>query len=73
MICMARIFGAPEHGARGKVRAKGIERTQTITQPRLNMRDDVHDVTVALDRHLLGHAHASDFSDPAEIVAREID
>jgi hypothetical protein len=66
-------FRGTRHGTRGKSGAKGIKRTQTITQARLNMRDNVHDVTVALDRHLLGHTHTSDFSDPAEIVAREID
>ena len=37
------------------------------------MRDDVHDVTVALDRHLLGHPHTPDFGDPAEIIPRQID
>ena len=61
------------NGAGGKGRAKGIEGGQTITQPRLNVRNDVHDVAVTFDRHLLGHADAADLRDPAQIVSREID
>src|SRR5439155_14749351 len=61
------------NGARRKSGAKGIKGTQTITQSRLNMRDNVHDVTVTLDRHLLGHTHAADLCDAAKIVASEID
>src|SRR4030081_988745 len=37
------------------------------------MRHDVHDVTVALDRHLLGHFYAAEFGDAPEIVAPQID
>src|SRR5580765_2720359 len=60
------------NGAGGKGRAKGVEGGQTITQPRLDVRNDVHDVAVTLDRHLLGHADAADLRDPAEIVSREV-
>ena len=33
----------------------------------------MHHVRVALDRHLLGHRHAADFSDAADIVAAEVE
>ena len=37
------------------------------------LRDDVHDVAVALDAHLLGHLHRADLGDAADIVAPEIE
>src|SRR5260370_10029994 len=37
------------------------------------MRDNVHDVAVTLDRHLLRHFDAAELRDATEVVASEID
>ena len=37
------------------------------------MRDDVHDMTVALDNESLGHFDAAIGGDPADIIAPEIE
>src|SRR3546814_1349975 len=42
-------------------------------EPTLDIGDDVHDVAVELDGVLLGHLHAADRGDAADVVAAEIE
>ena len=44
-----------------------------IAQPRLDIRDDMHDVTVTFDDHVFRQAHSPDLCDSAKIVASEVD
>ncbi len=44
-----------------------------LRQPAVDGRDQVHDVRVAFERHVLRHAHGSELANASEIVASEID
>ena len=70
---MARIFGAPDTVPAGKHATSASSRSWLVGQLAVDRRDQVHDVRVALERHVLRHAHAADLADPSEIVPAEID
>src|SRR5207237_9271794 len=53
-------FWRAGHGARWKRRANGIECVLVLAQPRHNVRDNVHDVTLTVDHHLLGDLNAAE-------------
>ena len=72
-ICIARIFGAPETVPAGKHGDERIEVVAILGEPAVDGRDEVHDVRVALERHVLRHAHRAELADAAEIVAAEVD
>ena len=44
-----------------------------LGEPAVDRRHEVHDVRVALERHVLRHAHRAVFADAPEVVASEID
>ena len=50
-----------------------VEMIAILGQPAVDRRHQVHDVRVALERHVLRHAHRPELADAAEIVAPEID
>jgi hypothetical protein len=41
--------------------------------PAVHFRDQVHDVRVALDHHLVGHHHRAGLGDAADVVAAQVD
>src|SRR5262245_40480517 len=47
------------HGPGRKARPQHVDRVAPGGDAALDVRDDVHDVRVALDHHLLGDAHAA--------------
>ena len=60
-------------GAGGEGGAHHIERTAAAGEFPGDMRDDVHDMAVALDGHEVGDFHGAVFGDAADIVAGEVD
>ena len=73
MICIARIFGAPETVPAGNVALTKSNAGATSPKAAAHIRDDVHDVAVTLDVHQFRHAHRAEIRDPPDIVARKID
>ena len=74
MICIARTFGAPETRAGRKAGHQRIDRVVRAASSRpIDVRDDVHDVAVALDDEALGDLDRADLGDPADVVAAEIE
>ena len=73
MISIARTLGAPLTVPAGKSRAQHVDRGQSRLQLALDVGHDVHHVRIALDHHLLGHAHAAGLRDAADVVAAEVD
>ena len=60
-------------GAGWKARAQRVDRVVARIEPADHVRHDVHDVAVALDRELFGHADRPDLGDATDIVAAEIE
>ena len=54
-------------------RAERVERVELGLEPRLDVRDEVEDVAVALDLHVLADRHGPRPRDAAEVVAPEVD
>ena len=61
------------HRAGGKAGGERIERIAVLAQPAFDIRDDVHDLAVALDEELIGDFDRADLGDAADIVAAEIE
>ena len=72
MICMARIFGAPER-VRWERRPQRVERSHVRPQRARHRADDVHDVGVGLHDHQLVDADAAVLADAAEVVPPQVD
>ncbi len=68
----AHLWSAHE-GTRGKGRGKQVEGILSRPQAAVDAADDVHDVAVALDHAVGIHHHRARRSDPAQVVARQID
>ena len=73
MICMARTLGAPETVPAGKHDTSASRRSRPSASWPFDHRHQVHDVRVALERHVGRHAHGAVVADPADVVAAEID
>ena len=56
-ICIARIFGAPETVPAGKHATSASRWSRSSASRAVDRRDQVHDVRVALERHVLRHPH----------------
>src|SRR5580704_4535171 len=72
MISIARTFGAPET-VPAKSGTQSIDHIMVPREPAFDVRDDMHDVAVALDREFLGHLDRACFGDAPDIVAAEIE
>ena len=68
----AHLGGAAQR-ARREHRADRVEGVAIGPQAALHLRDDVHDVRVALDAVERGHVHAAGLGHPAHVVAGEVD
>ena len=66
-------LGRAADRARGERRLQQRERVLALAQVAVDLRDEVHDVRVALDLEQLGDAHAAGLADAAEVVARQVD
>src|SRR3546814_9179069 len=66
-------LGRAGDGAGGKAGDEGVHRILARGEPTLDIGDDVHDVAVELDGVLLGHLHAADRGDAADVVAAELE
>ena len=53
--------------------AQRVERVELRPQPALDVADEVEDVAVALDLHVLRHGHRARPGDAPEVVAPEVD
>ena len=73
MICMARTFGAPETVPAGKPAHSASITSCLGIEPAVDIRDDVHDVAVALDDELSVTSTRADLRDAADIVAAKIE
>ena len=73
MISIARTLGAPETVPAGKPGRQRGDHVDVAAQLALDVRDDVHDVAVALDEEAVGHLHRADLGDAADVVAAEIE
>ena len=73
MISIARTFGAPETVPAGKPADKRVDDVEVVAQLAFDIRDDVHDVAVALDEEAVGDLHRADLGDAADVVAAEIE
>jgi hypothetical protein len=72
MISIARTLGAPDKVPAGKrARKASIASKPGATDP--DVRDEMHDVRVALDDELLGHLDRAGNRDAADVVATEIE
>src|SRR5207245_3934696 len=66
-------LGRADGRAGGKAGLEHIDGVQARRDAPLDVRDDVHDVRIALDQHFLGHLDASGRGDAADVVAAEVD
>src|SRR5437899_5256716 len=66
-------FRRARNRARGKRCANRVEGVLALAQTRNDVRNDVHDVAVALDHHLFRHADAAKVRDPSKIISPETD
>src|SRR3546814_11605395 len=66
-------FRRAGQGAGGERCSQRVQRVETFLQTAGDVGDDVHDVAVALDHHLLGEPDAADVRDAANVVAAEVD
>src|SRR3546814_17244559 len=66
-------FRRAGQGAGGERRGQRVQRVEPFLQAAGDVGDDVHDVAVALDNHLLGAPDAADVRNPADVVAAERD
>ena len=73
MICIARTFGAPESVPAGSVARSTSIAPTPVAQPARDLADDVEDVRVGLDDHVLVDADRAVLADAAEVVAAEVD
>jgi len=76
MRCSARSFGSASSSAARRRSSSGVfprQRVEAAFQPPLDVRDDVHDVAVALDEETVGHLHRADLGDAADVVASEVE
>src|SRR3546814_19038541 len=64
-------FRRAGQGAGGERCSQRVQRVETFLQTAGDVGDDVHDVAVALDHHLLGEPDAADVRDAANVVAAE--
>ncbi len=63
----------PGQGPRREGRPEDVEAVLLRCELRLDVRDEVHDVGVALHRHQLADLDASDPGDPPEVVPAQVD
>ena len=70
---MARTFGAPLTVPAGNVACRSESASSPARRSPVDLRDEVHDVRVALDLEQLGDADGARLADPAEVVARQVD
>ena len=73
MISIARTFGAPDTVPAGKPAASASSASRFVGELALDVRDDVHDLAVALDEELVGDLDGADLGDAADVVAAEIE
>ena len=73
MISIARTFGAPETVPAGKQATSASSRSCDRLAACRHDRDEVHDVRVALERHVGRHPHRAVLGDAADVVAAEVD
>ena len=73
MSSIARTFGAPVTVPAGMPRANTIERVALRRQDAAHVRDEVHDVAVALDRSGRPDRDRAGDRDASQIVPSEID
>ena len=66
-------LGRSGDGSGGECGAHDIEGAAATGEFSRNMRDDVHDMAVALNGHEVGDFHRAVFRDAADIVAGEVD
>jgi hypothetical protein len=72
MISIARTFGAPETVPAGKAGGSASSASWP-GELALDVRDDVHDVAVALEEELVGDLDGADLGDAADVVAAEVE
>jgi hypothetical protein len=72
MISIARTFGRARDGAGRQARQQRRQRILALAQLAHHVRDDVHDMAVALDDELFGRADRADLGHAAHIVAAKI-
>ncbi len=60
-------------GAGRKARHQRVEMIVVVGELALHRRDQVHHVRVALEPHVLRHAHGAGLADAADVVPAEID
>ena len=73
MISIARTLGAPGQRPRREGGPEHVEAVLPLGKLRLDVRDEVHDVGVALDGHELVDLDAADPGDPPEVVSAQVD
>ena len=73
MISIARTFGAPETVPAGKPAESAATTSTSSRSSPSTLRDDVHDVAVALDEEAVGDLHRADLGDAADVVAAEVE
>src|ERR1700691_637149 len=66
-------FWRSRDGAGGKTRGEGVERLAVLTEPALNIGDNVHHVAVALDEELVSDLNGADLRHTADVVAPEVE
>ncbi len=73
MICIARIFGAPDSVPAGKPGRQRVDRVEALAQFAFDVRNQMHHMRIALDEETVRHLDAADFRHAAHIVASEIE
>ena len=73
MISIARTFGAPDTVPAGKQATSASSRSCASSSLPFDDRHQVHDVRVALERHVGRHAHRAVRRHAADVVAPEVD
>ena len=73
MIFMASISAAPVIDPPGKERPHQVQGVEPFFQFTANGRNHLKNRGVWFDDHQLGHVHAAEFADPAEVVSHQVD
>ena len=66
-------MGAPDSVPAGNVARNASKQSRPSASRAAHVRDDVHDVRIALDHEALGHLDAADRGDPADVVPAEVE
>ena len=72
IICMARIFGAPETVPAGNADTKRSNGVFSARQFSADVGDDVNNMGIALDSHQFVNFNRAYFGDPANVVAAQV-